>query len=164
MTSLELVCATADVLQCWMADPAALADELDLHIPDGWPEFPETIPYTLAVLAEPGSDSQWWMYFFIDQASGQLIGSGGYKGAPVDGRVEIGYEIAPEFRGRGLATQAAGLLVEKAFASGLAEVVQAQTLPEHNPSTAILQRLGFTRISDGFEADAEQTWVWERCQ
>lgn len=158
---LELVCATADLLECWMADPAELGEELQLQIPSGWPEFPEAMPYTLAVLAEPGADAAWWMYFFVDRTAGQLLGSGGFKGAPVDGRVEIGYEIAPEFRGQGLATQAAGMLVEKAVSSGSVQIVQAQTLPGSNPSTAVLSKLGFRRAGDGFEAGAGDTWLWE---
>ena len=36
-----------------------------------------------------------------------LIGLGGFKGAPDHGQVEIGYEIAPGYRLRGLATEAA---------------------------------------------------------
>lgn len=48
------------------------------------------------LLPHPG-DIDWWVYPFLD-ASGRLVGSGGYQGPPANGSVEIGYEIAHEFR------------------------------------------------------------------
>ena len=40
-----------------------------------------------------------------------LVGVIGFGGAPKDGRVVIGYSIAPEFRRRGVASEAVGALV-----------------------------------------------------
>jgi RimJ/RimL family protein N-acetyltransferase len=42
---------------------------------------------------------------------------------PVDRSVEIGYEIAPQWRGRGYATVAAAALVQQALAGGAVDVV-----------------------------------------
>ena len=56
--------------------------------------------------------------------------------------VEIGYEVAPQFRGRGLGA-AARALVECAVASGEVDHVLAHTLPGPNPSTGVLVSLSF---------------------
>ena len=43
------------------------------------------------------------------------MGSGGFKGNPLGGGVEIGYEIARVFRNRGLATEAVEGMISLAF-------------------------------------------------
>ncbi len=48
----------------------------------------------------------WWTQLFFDEPTGHLVGSGGYKGPPVQREVEIGYEIAPGYRRQGYATAA----------------------------------------------------------
>ncbi len=58
------------------------------------------------------------MQFFVDDATRRLVGSGGFASPPVERTVEIGYEVAPEFRGHGFGTAAARALVERAVASG----------------------------------------------
>lgn len=156
MPSLELLPADGSMLSAWLDSPERLAEVLRVRIPEGWPEFPEAIPYTLAVLQEPESDPTWWMYFFLEPDQQTLVGSGGYKGVPVDGRVEIGYEIAPEFRRQGYATTAIEGLVRQAFDSQLVEMVTAQTLPEPNGSTAVLTKLGFIRTDT-----TDEVWHWE---
>ena len=81
------------------------------------------------------------MQFFIDHATGRLLGSGGFAAPPVDRTVEIGYEVAPEFRGRGFGAAAARALVGLAVASGEVDHVVAHTLPGPNPSTGVLVSL-----------------------
>ena len=44
----------------------------------------------------------------LRRADGALIGFGGFKGAPRDGDVEIGYAVAPDRQGRGIATAVVG--------------------------------------------------------
>jgi RimJ/RimL family protein N-acetyltransferase len=110
-------------------------------VPAGWPEFPEAIDFSIAKLNERPDEADWWMHFFLDQ-DGRLVGSGGFVGPPANGVAEIGYEIAPEFRGRGYATAAARAMVAKARAN-VALVVIAHTLTHQNPSTSVLKRLGF---------------------
>jgi [ribosomal protein S5]-alanine N-acetyltransferase len=47
-----------------------------------------------------------WTGYLAEQ-DGVIVGSCGFKGAPVNNRVEIAYFTFPEFEGRGLATQMA---------------------------------------------------------
>jgi RimJ/RimL family protein N-acetyltransferase len=83
-----------------------------------------------------------------------LVGWGGFKGPPSDGVVELGYEIAPGFRERGLATAAVGQMVAEAFAAPEVQSVIAHTLPEPGPSTRVLEKSGFDRDGEG----PESTW------
>lgn len=99
--------------------------------------------------------------FFDDD--GALVGFGGFKGPPTDGAVELGYAIAPARQGRGLATAATRILVERAREAGVTEVV-AHTLATPNASTAVLTRCGFTNVAATTDPDAGvdgDVWRWE---
>ena len=98
------------------------------------------------------------MHYFL--LNGLIIGSGGFVGRPKKGVVEIGYEIAPGFRGRGLGLGAASALTEQAFDSGEVEAVIAHTLPIEGPSTKVLQRLGFIADAEVQDAASGTLWRW----
>jgi RimJ/RimL family protein N-acetyltransferase len=156
---VRLLAATPEHFAAYGRSPDELAEMLGSPLPQGWPEFPEAFDFTSKRLAEHPDESDWWMYFFLDAATGHLLGSGGYTGPPADRQVEIGYEIAPEHRGRGLGAAAARALVDRAFASGLVDAVIAHTLPGPNPSTGVLTSLGFGR--DGEIEDPHEGTVWQ---
>jgi ribosomal-protein-alanine N-acetyltransferase len=115
---VRLVPATVPLLNALDEDRTLFCELIGSRVPDGWPEFPEAIGFTLKHLrTAPELDREWSMQFFIDSATGRLLGSGGFAAPPVDRTVEIGYEVAPEFRGQGFGTAAARALVERAVAS-----------------------------------------------
>jgi RimJ/RimL family protein N-acetyltransferase len=93
-------------------------------------------------------------------ATGRLVGSGGFARAPVGRAVEIGYEIAPEFRGRGFGTAAARALVDWAVASGEVDSVIAHTEPGPNASTGVLLSLGFDHVDDRHDPELGTVWEW----
>ena len=141
--------------------PAEFAALIGSAIPHGWPEFPEAIAFTLAHLQEsPEADRSWSMQFFMDPATGRLIGSGGFASPPVARTVEIGYEVAPEFRGQGLGAAAARALVARAVATGEVDHVIAHTLPGPNPSTGVLVSLGFEHVDELEDPEAGPIWGW----
>jgi RimJ/RimL family protein N-acetyltransferase len=130
-------------------------------VPEGWPEFPEAIGFTLEQLQNaPEADRAWSMQFFVDPATGRLLGSGGFAAKPIDRTVEIGYEVAPAFRGRGLGTAAARALVERAVASGEVDHVIAHTRPGPNASTGVLVALGFEHVADREDPEVGTVWAW----
>src|SRR5437764_15495236 len=98
-----------------IAGDETFAAEFGLRVVPGYLAFPEALEYTRKRLAE-WVDPDWWSHLIVDPEAGELIGLGGYKGPPVDGEVEIGYGIAPERQGRGLATAAARWLIDTALA------------------------------------------------
>ena len=75
--------------------------------------------------------------------------------------VEIGYEVAPDFRGWALGTEIARALIGKAFESPDVERVQAHTLPETNASTAILEKCGLTKVEVVEDPEDGIVWRWE---
>jgi ribosomal-protein-alanine N-acetyltransferase len=146
MALVRIIPATAIHLSEYLQEPQHLATLLGSPIPEGWPEFPEAIPFTLEVLEARPAESEWWMYFFVDDATGALVGSGGFAGAPSDGQVEIGYEIAPAFRRRGYATAAVDALAKKAATSGEVQRIIAHTLPTDERSAGVLRSTGFVAV------------------
>jgi RimJ/RimL family protein N-acetyltransferase len=158
---VRLLAATEELLSALKGDRALFSELVGSPVPDGWPEFPEAIDFTLEHLRTASeADRLWSMQFFIDQATGRLLGSGGFAAPPVDRAVEIGYEIAPEFRGRGFGTAAARALVERAVASGEVDHVRAHTLPGPNPSTGVLVSLGFEHVGDREDPEVGTVWAW----
>jgi RimJ/RimL family protein N-acetyltransferase len=88
----------------------------------------------------------WGARFFV--VDGELVGWGGFKGPPVEGAVEVGYEIAASRQGRGLATAAVREMLAEAFADPAVTVVLAHTLPEPNASNHLLRKAGFRFAGD----------------
>jgi RimJ/RimL family protein N-acetyltransferase len=90
----------------------------------------------------------------------RVVGSGGVKAPPLpDGEVEIGYGIAPAYRGLGLATEAARLLTREALAQG-ARKVSAFTTPDNTASWRLLQRIGYVRDGETIDPDDGLAWRW----
>ena len=131
-----------------------------IPVVDGWAVFPEAIPHILDQLRS-GGDTGWGTHLFFDD--GALVGFGGWKGAPIDGVAELGYAVAPTRRGRGIATGAVEQLIELARESGVRLVV-AHTLLEESPSSSVLTRAGFSRMSVVPDPDGGvdgMVWRWE---
>jgi len=158
---VRLVPATVPLLNALNEDRDVFGDLMGSPVPDGWPEFPEAIGFTLDHLRNASeADRAWSMQFFVDPATGRLLGSGGFAAPPVDRTVEIGYEVAFEFRGRGYGTAAARALVERAVTSGEVDLVIAHTRPGPNPSTGVLVSLGFQHVADQMDPEVGTVWEW----
>ncbi|WP_432565176.1 GNAT family N-acetyltransferase [Kineococcus sp. SYSU DK003] len=157
--------ATIEHLRALERRRAALAQMLSSPLPEGWPAFPEAVPFTREQLQQHPEQLGWWMHFFRETGTGLLVGSGGFDGPPRRRTVEIGYEIAPAFRGRRLGTAAAAALVQKARVSGVVDTVVARTLAEENASSRVLAALGFQRTGEEEEEEEEDpgngaVWRW----
>ncbi len=158
---IRLVAATVPLLDALSDDPSLFSELIGSPVPIGWPEFPEAIGFTLEQLQNASdADRAWSMQFFVDDANGQLVGSGGFAAPPKGRTVEIGYEVAPEFRGHGFGTAAARALVERAVASGAVDHVVAHTLPGPNPSTGVLVSLDFVHVDDQQDPEVGVVWEW----
>ncbi|HSU34984.1 MAG TPA: GNAT family protein [Propionibacteriaceae bacterium] len=158
---VRLLAATEPLLNALDGSRALFGELIGSSVPDGWPEFSEAIGFTLQQLQTASeADRAWSMQFFVDPATGQLLGSGGYAAPPAERTVEIGYEIAPEYRGRGFGAAAARALVDRAVATGEVDHVIAHTLPGPNPSTGVLVSLGFEHTEDQEDVGAGLVWEW----
>jgi GNAT superfamily N-acetyltransferase len=154
--------ALADELRALMDGAATFEARFGRRVEPGYSGFDGVLEHSLDAITVGAVPVEWSTYLFYDtdEPGGALIGIGGFKGAPQDGVVEIGYEIAPAFRGRGRATAAAAALVERARAAGCTSVL-AHTLAEDNPSTSVLTKLGFRRTATVDDPDEGPIWRWE---
>jgi ribosomal-protein-alanine N-acetyltransferase len=158
---VRLVPETVPLLSALNADRTLFGELIGSSVPDGWPEFPEAVDFTLEHLQKaPEADRAWSTQFFIDSATGRLLGSGGFVAPPIDRAVEIGYEVAPEFRGQGFGTAAARALIERAVASSEVDHVIAHTLPGPNASTGVLVSLDFEHVADQQDPEVGTVWEW----
>lgn len=109
-----------------------------------------------------GADPWRYGFFLVDRDRQCVVGTAGFKG-PVDaeGVVEIAYGVAPDYQGRGYATEAASALVRFAFANDDVSVVRAHTLPEPNASTRVLTKNGFRHLGEVIDPEDGKVWRWE---
>lgn len=158
---VRLLAATEPLLTALRDNRTLFGELIGSPVPDGWPEFPEAIGFTLDHLrTAPVADRPWSMQFFLDETTGQLLGSGGFAAPPTGRTVEIGYEIAPQFRGQGRGTAAARSLVDRAVASGEVDHVLAHTLAGPSPSTGVLESLGFEHTDNLEDPEVGVVWEW----
>ena len=157
---LLLIPATEELLRTLMASEAELAEMLGAQPANGWLIFPESIPYTLNMLKDP-ANTGWAMHFIVERTQNELIGCGGYKGAPDGaGMVEFGYSVAPCRENRGYATEAAKGFIGNAFSMPQIKIVDAHTLAERNASTSILLKCGLTKIAEKNDPEDGPIWHW----
>jgi len=94
-----------------------------------------------------GKPSIWFSpYAFIDNRLDQVVGTGGFKGFPVNRRVEIGYGVAEELRGKGLATAGVRVLLQIAFSDSVVVEVFAETATDNFPSRRVVEKAGFRHL------------------
>jgi [ribosomal protein S5]-alanine N-acetyltransferase len=155
----------APVLECEnlrlvVSDPAAVLAWVDSMSPDDRAEV--SAEWLDRVRKTTVADPWICGFNMVHRETGVALGSCAFKGPPgSDGVVEIAYGVKPEHQGKGYATEAAAGMVKYAFASGRVHTVRAHTLREHNASTRVLGKCGFTRIGEVVDPDDGLVWRWE---
>jgi [ribosomal protein S5]-alanine N-acetyltransferase len=104
-------------------------------------------------LVAKGESLHWGIYI---KETNAIAGTCGFYRGFAGKRGEIGYVLKPAYRGRGIATQAARLMVAFGFETLKLDTVMAYTDPDNFASQAVLKRAGFTRVkSDGTDTKYE---------
>lgn len=150
--------ATVAWLEALVEGDPVFSARFDVPVVAGWAGFPEALPLALEA-ARAGAPAAWGAHLVFDD-DGALVGYCGWKGEPVDGVTELGYAVAPERQGRGIATTIVRELVARARAAHVGLVV-AHTLPATSPSTSVLQHCGFVRAAEVVDPDDGVVWRWE---
>jgi RimJ/RimL family protein N-acetyltransferase len=137
---------------------------LDMIVPDDWPD--EDVRYLDLWLKDMIDAPQFakWRARVLVPAEGEarMIGHAGFHGPPDDtGMVEMGYTIFPQFRGRGLATEAAQRLIDFAKESG-ATRIRVSVSPDNAPSLAMTKRLDLVQIGEQMDEIDGLELVFER--
>lgn len=161
--NLQLIPCDTEILIAAIQGEEILAKKINVTVQDNWTEFGvAALQYSLDRLTDSEDEKNWWTYFPIHKHDNKLIGSGGYKGKPTnDGTVELGYEIAPGYRNRGLATEMTKGLIENALKDTRVKSIIAHTLGQDNPSTSVLQKCGFKKVEEMNDPNDGLIWKWE---
>lgn len=82
----------------------------------------------------------------VERSSGRFLGTCGYwRIVKEHDRAEIGYELAPAAWGRGIMTEALGVVLDFGFLAMRLHSVEAQIHPDNAGSRRVLEKLGFER-------------------
>lgn len=98
---------------------------------------------------------------------GQMIGHAGYHGPPginakqASDAVEFGYRIFPPYRGRGYATEAATMLMDRARDWADIQHFVLSVAPQNEPSLAVVRKLGFVRTGEQMDEEDGLELVFE---
>lgn len=164
------------LLRCWSRDDAPLLKQaVDESLPElqQWMPWAATEPSPLDSFAEriekfrrafvEGRD---WTYGVFDAGETRVLGGAGLHARSEPGRLEIGYWIRSSETGKGLATEAAAALVERAFRLHGVEAVEVRCDARNAASAAVPRRLGFRHAATLAETDKapdggpRETLVW----
>lgn len=128
---------------------------------DGLPDVAtDVLRGTAEMYKTTGYHPPWVGYLAVHR--GHCVGTCAFKTPPVEERVEIAYFTFPGHESRGMATAMASRLVEIALSESPSLRVCAQTLPEQNASTRVLEKLGFRRVAEIHHPQDGRVWEWER--
>jgi ribosomal-protein-alanine N-acetyltransferase len=170
---LELVPAVAAHLGAELDGNAALARSLGVRVPPDWPPDlydRDAIEFFLVMATHtPEEDLPWLSYYVVlrdDPVGPVVVGIAGFKGAPQDGQVEVGYSVLAPYRRRGIASEAVEGFLRFAFADARVDRVLAETVPELIASIGVLEHCGFRYAGPGYEEGAVLYGIeraeWER--
>ena len=106
-----------------------------------------------------GFNPPWICY--CAQLEGQLVGCAGYKGKPVDNRIEIAYGVFPEYMNKGIGTRIAKTLVDLARETERSLTITARTLAEESFSTRILRKNHFKFTGAVVDEEDGELWEWK---
>ena len=145
---LQLIPFTLDLKKAAMNDSAKLLEMLGVYVPEHWPgpDLAEALPYFVENMEKAPSEPVWdWIAIHrLDQG---VIGGIGFMGGPdQDGVVEMGYDIVPEYRKRGYATEMARSLVAWTFQETGIKVVTASCLDDNIGSIKVLKNAGMHQL------------------
>ncbi len=123
------------------------------------PECKGPLEMTILFYAKVGYRIPWIGYYA--RSKGEFVGVAGFKGKPVDGKVEIAYGTFEGFQNAGLGTEICRQLVVLARETDPSVRILARTLPRENYSTKVLRKNGFRCLGKVVDPDDGKVWEWE---
>lgn len=123
------------------------------------PEFANIITMTIDFYGRVGYHPPWIGYVAMDGEN--IVGSAGFKGKPVNGKIEIAYGTAEQFRNKGVGTEICRLMTNLASTSDPDVVITARTLEENNASRKILIKNGFKLLGKVIDVEDGEVLEWQ---
>ncbi|HEX5995825.1 MAG TPA: GNAT family N-acetyltransferase [Jiangellales bacterium] len=116
------------------------------HWTAGYPRGDDQDVARMFLAHEPNGHARFGPLQLVDRDTGLVIGGIGYFGPPdADGKVELGYGVAPEVEGRGYATEALRGLLIWAFGTGRVRRAVADTTHDNVGSQRVMEKAGMRR-------------------
>jgi RimJ/RimL family protein N-acetyltransferase len=151
-TRFELVSMSMRFMSLLLArDLEGAADEIGASIPaDMADRLDNFLQFRIADL-EVDATAQPWLgrAIVLTEPDGarRAIGSAGFHAPPdVDGRVEVGYRVEPDYRRQGVASEVVRALFDWAGMEHGVTKFRASVSPDNVPSLAIIRGLGFRQV------------------
>jgi ribosomal-protein-alanine N-acetyltransferase len=163
--NLTLIPHVPAVLLALLQDSDAYQKISGMQVADGVRDFLLTASADFQKQLQTATSPDPWRFGFaiVHTAENIVIGMCGFTGPPTPGgAVEIAYSIAPGYEGKGYATEAAAALIDYACKNGRVRTIRADTLPETNASTRVLQKCGFKKVGEIVDPENNLIWRWER--
>lgn len=132
-----------------------------VRFPKAWPG--DEIVLFPMYLESPNAPN--WGGFALELATGRAVGGVGCKNMPDEnGRIEIGYGLSPEARGKGYATELVGAFVAWLFAHPRVSVMTAETAVENVASQRVLEKCGFAKVGERICEEDGPLYLWEKAR
>lgn len=96
-------------------------------------------------IENPDGSNVEWTYFVIEKKDGTKIGFIIHYIVQPSGKIEIGYALIPDERGKGYGTEAVQIMIDYLFLSKGIMRIQATTDTRNKPSQIVLEKNGFKR-------------------
>jgi RimJ/RimL family protein N-acetyltransferase len=131
--------------------------------PVGWADdFPQRgdVAATRYTSSRADTERLAWSASWLIVANGLVAGTIGFKGAPRNGELEIGYGVVPSMQRRGAAANALAQLLDVVKDDGLS--ITAKTAAWNIASQRVVEKAGFTRVERRMTDDDGEVTVWRR--
>ena len=102
-----------------------------------------------------------WIGYFATIRGQEIIGTGGYKGKPTNGKVEIAYGTFKKHEGQGMGTEICRQLVLLSLQTDSTIRITARTLQDGYASMEILKKNGFECLGIVFDEEDGNILEWE---
>jgi RimJ/RimL family protein N-acetyltransferase len=102
-----------------------------------------------------------WIGYFGTIDGNEIVGYGGYKGQPRNGKIEIAYGTVKAFEGKGIPTEICRQLVLLSLQTDPAIRITARTFLESDASAQVLKHTGFKSIDIVNDDEDGDVWEWE---
>lgn len=129
-----------------MAEHIAAGDPADQGWSAGYPRPDDKDVARMFLKSGAQGDLRYRPQLLVLRETGEAVGGIGFFGPPdAEGTAELGYGVAPEVEGRGLATEALTGLLEFGFNAELMRRVKADTTHDNIGSQRVMEKAGMHR-------------------
>ncbi|PEA52656.1 GNAT family N-acetyltransferase [Bacillus pseudomycoides] len=155
---LKMISFTLELVEATIQGNEELSKIVLYKVSKQWPmpDYAEILPWIAERLQENPESSR-WSGLIIHKKDNTIIGDMGCKGAPdVNGIVEIGYSIVPDYQEKGYATEMVKGLVQWLLNQENVTTIKAECLTSNTASVRVLEKSGFCCV---LEKDSMKYWI-----